>query len=109
MHKSFNQWVCRVALAFAFVFGLVPMSAWAQEYPTESEPGDQPSYPGIPPSHGKLEGAFESYNLRVYGTMLLNLSASDTPTVGGEVALWATPGNARTTFVDGTSKRVHDG
>jgi hypothetical protein len=108
MHKSFSQWACRVAFAVAFVMGSVPISARAQEYPTVSEPGDQPAYPGIPPSQGKLEATFESYNLRVYGTMLLNLSASDTPTVGGDVALWATPGNARTTFLDGTSKRADD-
>src|SRR5262245_36475780 len=108
MHKSFNPWVWRIAFAVAIGMGLVPMAARAQEYPATSEPGDQPSYPGIPPSQGKLETTFESYNLRVYGTVLLNMSTSDTPTVGGDVALWATPGNVRTTFVDGTSKRVDD-
>src|SRR5216117_566632 len=63
------------------------------------ESGDQPSYPGIPPTQGKLEGTLGSYNLRAYGTVLLNVSGSDSAIVGGDVPLWATPSSARPTFL----------
>jgi hypothetical protein len=89
--------------------GLCSISALAQDYPS-TEPADQPSYPGIPPK-GKVEGTLGEFNFRVYGTMLLNVSASDTPNIGGDVPLWPTPGNVRTSFIDGTTKRadeVHD-
>src|SRR5205809_5862380 len=92
----------------AIVLGLVPISVSAQEYPSTQEPGDQPSYPGVPPAQGKLEGTLGNYNLRAYGTVLLNISASDTPPVGADVPLWAPPGSGRTAFLDGTTKRVDD-
>jgi len=107
MQKTLMLMVCRIVFLITVAFGLVPISGFAQDYPS-GESGDQPSYPGIPPTQGKLEGTLGSYNLRAYGTVLLNISASDTPPVGGDVTLWASPSSGRTTFLDGTSKRVDD-
>ena len=91
---------------------LLPLSLAAQDAPSSSSTADQqvdqPSYPGIPPNKGRLEGTLGSYNLRLYGTVLLNLHASDTPNIGGEVPLWPFPSSVRTSFPDGTSKRVDD-
>lgn len=108
MYKSLRLLVCRSVFIVAIGAGWTPVSASAQDYPATAEPGDQPTYPGIPPSQNKLEGTLGSYNLRVYGTVLLNVSASDTPAVGGDVPLWALPGSGRTTFLDGTIKRTDD-
>jgi hypothetical protein len=42
----------------------------------------------------------------VYGTLLLNISTSDTVQVGQDVPLWPLPGNVPVTFPDGTTKRA---
>lgn len=108
MQKSLWGVVCRLILISLFGIGLVPICVYAQDYPSASEQGDQPRYPGIPPTKGKLEGTIGSYNLRLYGTVLLNIQASDTPPVGGEVPLWATPSAFSLAFLDGTVARVDD-
>jgi len=108
MQKTFTSLVCRIVLVVAIVMGLIPTSLSAQDYPTTPEPGIQPTYPGLGPAQGKLEGTLGNYNLRAYGTVLLNIAGSDTPTIGFDVPLWATPSNVRTVFPDGTSKRVDD-
>jgi len=95
-----------LVLVFAITVFATSVSAQDYDYPSP-DAGDQPAYPGIPPK-GKVEGTLGSYNLRFYGTVLLNMSVSDTPAVGGDVPLWATPGSVRTTFLDGTSKRADD-
>jgi len=74
MQKTLMLMVCRIVFLITVAFGLVPISGFAQDYPS-GESGDQPSYPGIPPTQGKLEGTLGSYNLRAYGTVLLNISA----------------------------------
>jgi hypothetical protein len=74
------------------------------------EPG-APHYPGIGPSKKKLEATLGSFNLRVYGTVLMNVSVSDSAEVGQETPLWPLPGGSRVTFPDGTSKpagQIHD-
>jgi hypothetical protein len=74
------------------------------------EPGG-PHYPGIGPSQKKVEATFGNFKLRVYGTVLLNVSVSDSAEVGQETPLWPLPGASRITFPDGTSKpagQVHD-
>src|SRR5438093_11511701 len=91
MRKSFTSLLCRIVFIIALVLGLVPISVSAQDYPSTQEPGD-PSYPGIPPAQGKLEGTLGDYNLRAYGTVLLNISCSDTPPVGADVSLCEWPG-----------------
>src|SRR5439155_4702252 len=108
MHKPLRLTVCRMVFIVTVAAGLIPISVSAQDYPSTQEPGDQPSYPGIPPTQSKLEGTLGSYTLRGYGTVLLNISASDTPPVGGDVPLWAPPSSVPTTFFDGTTKRVDD-
>ena len=74
------------------------------------EPGT-PHYPGIGPSKKKLEATLGSFNLRVYGTVLMNVSVSDSAEVGQETPLWPLPGGSRVTFPDGTSTpagHIHD-
>ena len=46
----------------------------APQATTQAPEPPRPTYPGIPPSQGKLEGTLGSFNLRVFGTVLLNLS-----------------------------------
>ena len=108
MLKSLWVIVCRLILISLLSIGLVPVCLSAQDYPTGPEQGDQPRYPGIPPSKGKVEGAIGSYNLRLYGTVLLNIQASDTPPIGGDVPLWAPPGSLNSVFLDGTIARIDD-
>jgi hypothetical protein len=74
------------------------------------EPG-APHYPGIGPSKKKLEATLGSFNFRVYGTVLMNVSVSDSAEVGQETPLWPLPGGSRISFPDGTSKpagEIHD-
>src|SRR5436189_6375241 len=94
-------------LVLVFAITVFATSVSAQDYDYPPDAGDQPAYHGIPPK-GKVEGTLGSYNLRFYGTVLLNMSVSDTPTIGGDVPLWASPGSIRTAFIDGTSKRVDE-
>ena len=84
---------------------------WAQDYdyPEGSSASPEPVYPGIPPKT-KVETTIGSQQLRIYGTMLLNMSASDSVEVGQDLVLWPLPGGT-TTFPDGTTKRnsqIHD-
>ena len=66
MQKTLMLMVCRIVFLITVAFGLVPISGFAQDYPS-GESGDQRSYPGISPTQGKLEGTLGSYNLRAYG------------------------------------------
>ena len=108
MRKSFCVVVCRLILISLFTIELVPICLSAQDVPSASEQENQPRYPGIPPSKGKLEGTIGTYNLRLYGTVLLNIQASDTPPIGGDVPLWAPPGTFSTAFLDGSVARIDD-
>lgn len=108
MQNSLWVVVCRLILISLFSIALVPICLSAQDYPAASEQEDQPQYPGIPPSKGKLEGTIGSYNLRLYGTVLLNIQASDTPPIGGDVPLWASPSSSRAAFLDQTVERIDD-
>jgi len=100
--------VCRFSFIFSILAGLLSTQAVAQDYSTTDDSIDQPAYPGIPPSGGKVEGALGDFRLRVYGTVLLNISATDSSVVGGDVPLWATPGSVRTAFLDTTTQRSDD-
>jgi hypothetical protein len=76
-----------------------------------SYPEQKPQYPGAPPTKGKLEGTMGPLKLRFYGTLLLNISVSDSAEVGQDVPLWAAPGAGTVTFPDGTSRHagtIHD-
>ncbi|HLQ76358.1 MAG TPA: hypothetical protein VK210_03330, partial [Terriglobia bacterium] len=84
---------------------------WAQDddYSASSSASPDPVYPGIPPK-GKVETTVGSQNLRFYGTILLNMSVSDSVEVGQDLVLWPLPGGS-TAFPDGTTRlnsRIHD-
>ena len=111
MYRSFRLMFSRLVFLTILAAAFGPLSALAQDYDDYgTDAGDQPAYPGIPPKN-KVEGTLGNYNLRFYGTALLNIHASDGTSVGGDVPLWASPSSGRTTFLDGTSERssdVHD-
>jgi hypothetical protein len=77
-----------------------------------SQPGElKPTYPGEPFNNPPVETALGPVKLRAYGTVLLNMSFSDTAQVGQDVPLWPLPSTASVGLPDGTSKpagQVHD-
>lgn len=102
MQRESSGLTCRIVVFLVLTVVFIPVMAGAQDQ------GVQPSYPGHGPSQGKAEGAIGSFNVRFYGTILLNTSFSDTPPIGGDVPLWAPPSNIRTSYPDGTNERVDD-
>jgi hypothetical protein len=113
--------VSRVSTARAVLFVLVFFACVAtpkwlraqagQSQTGSAQPGDlRPTYPGEPFNNPPVETAVGPVKLRLYGTILLNLSFSDSPEVGQEVPLWPSPG-ATVTLANGTSKTassIHD-
>jgi hypothetical protein len=90
-------------------FAMLAMPAWSQSDPAAAEehaPLDGPFYPGAPKSSSRLQGTLGDFNLRLYGTLLLNISTSDTVQIGQDVPLWPLPGNVPVTFPDGTTRRA---
>jgi hypothetical protein len=77
-----------------------------------SQPGElRPTYPGEPFNNPPLETTVGPAKVRFYGTVLLNISTSDTAEVGQEVPLWPLPSTSNVTFPDGSTKpagKVHD-
>jgi hypothetical protein len=69
---------------------------------TAAEAGAQPNYPGIPPSEDKVETTVGAFKVRLYGTVLFNLSASDAGVFGQELPLWTLPTTGTVTYPDGT-------
>src|SRR3954463_2543826 len=102
-----------IALIFAGIaMFAIPSPARAQDadYAATSPASDDPVYPGIPPKT-KAETTVGSQTLRIYGTILMNASVSDSVEVGQDLVLWPLPSNGTTTFPDGTAKRngnIHD-
>jgi hypothetical protein len=86
----------------------------SEAYPasTENEPGElQPAYPGEPMNKPPVEAKIGPAKLRVYGTVLLNLSIADSAELGQDVPLWPLPSSGSVTFVNGTSTpvgHIHD-
>jgi hypothetical protein len=72
----------------------------------EPAPLDGPFYPGAPKSNSRLQGTLGDFNIRLYGTLLLNISTSDSVQVGQDVPLWPLPGNLNIPFADGTTRRA---
>jgi hypothetical protein len=68
----------------------------------ETTAGAQPHYPGIPPSQDKAEATVGAFKVRLYGTILFNLSASDAGVFGQELPLWTLPTTGTVTYPDGT-------
>lgn len=77
-----------------------------------AEPGAQPVYPGEPFNKEPVQLTAGPVKIRVYGTVLLNVSVNDTDQLGQDVPLWPFPSSAPpVTFPDGTSKpvgQIHD-
>jgi hypothetical protein len=84
--------------------GAYPASAsstsQAGTYPTK-ESGSSSQQPTLQTTQGPVK-------VGVYGTLLLNLSASDSTVAGGDVPLWASPSVGNVTFPDGSVGRAHD-
>jgi len=77
-----------------------PTTAQAGTYPTK-ESGSSSQQPTLQTTQGPVK-------VGVYGTLLLNLSASDSTVAGGDVPLWAAGGVGNVTFPDGSVGRTHD-
>src|SRR5438105_3906726 len=101
-------------LATPLVFALFTIPAHSQPQ-SQSDPAntledhappDGPFYPGAPKASSRLQAPIGDYILRLYGTLLMNISTSDTVQVGQDVPLWPLPGNSNVTFPDGTTKRA---
>ena len=73
---------------------------------------DKVKYPGLGPGkNAKVETTMGPVKARLYGTMLLNISVSDSDEIGQDVPLWPLPGSALVAFPDGTTQRagtIHD-
>jgi len=101
------------ALTFVGIAMLaISIPAWSQDvdYSTTSPSSLDPVYPGIPPQT-KAETTVGSQTLRIYGTILMNASVSDSVEVGQDLVLWPVPSSTNVTFPDGTTKRngdIHD-
>jgi hypothetical protein len=107
----------RVALFLFVVFccAAAPNRATAQAGQSQtgsSQRGElKPTYPGEPFNNPPVETTIGPVKLRAYGTVLLNISTSDTAQVGQDVPLWPLPSTSNVTFPDGTAKpagTVHD-
>lgn len=73
--------------------------------------GYDPSYdqdfdPGAPSAAGKLEKKIGGYQARFFGTVLVNLSASDSKQLGQDVPLWPVPGNVPIPSSNGSTRRA---
>jgi hypothetical protein len=87
-----------------------PVRAQEVDYSASGPSSQDPVYPGIPPTT-KAETTIGSQTLRIYGTILMNASVSDSVEVGQDLVLWPLPSNNTTAFPDGTTKRngnIHD-
>ena len=116
MLKSYFNIIGRRSVVAVFALVLVTLfavssQAWAQDYDysDSSAAFQEPVYPGIAPQ-SRVETTVGSQKLRFYGTLLLNVSGSDSVDVGQDLVLWPLPGGA-VTFPDGTTKpnsKTHD-
>ncbi len=110
--------VGKQVIAFLFIFAVfisTPQHLAAQAGQSQtgsSQKGElQPTYPGEPFNNPAVETTVGPVKLRVYGTVLLNMSFSDTDQVGQDVPLWPFPSSVNVTLPDGTTKpagQVHD-
>jgi hypothetical protein len=114
--------VSKVSTARAVLFVLVLFACGAtpkrlraqagQSQTGSAQPGDlRPTYPGEPFNNPPVEAAAGPVKLRLYGTVLLNMSFSDSDEVGQEVPLWPFPSSTPITLANGTTKSagsIHD-
>ena len=124
--NSFTQLIFHSLLClFALLFISSAPAAFAQDYGgsgsqsnnsgaspesnNQNSAGElQPVYPGEPMNKPPVEAKIGPEKLRVYGTVLLNISISDSDEVGQDVPLWPFPSTTNVTFADGTTKRAGD-
>jgi hypothetical protein len=85
----------------------VPVVTYAQT-PPASGAGAQPAYPGLPPTQDKVETEVGSVKVRIYGTVLLNLSVADAAVFGQELPLWTLPSAGAVAYPDGTTGQAGD-
>jgi hypothetical protein len=114
--------VLRVSTARAVLFVLVLFACGAapkwlgaqagQSQTGSAQPGDlRPTYPGEPFNNPPVETAVGPVKLRFYGTVLLNMSFSDSDEVGQDVPLWPLPSSTPIALSNGTTKpagSIHD-
>lgn len=98
-----------------FVSAAAPkrLAAQAGQSQTGSaQPGElQPTYPGEPFNNPPVQTNIGPVKLRLYGTVLLNMSFSDSDEVGQEMPLWPFPSSTNVTLPNGTTKSagsIHD-
>ena len=106
----------RITVLATAISLLVPLSSAAQtpdsqsvaENPVSassaSAPAQQSQYPEQNREKSKLETTIGSIKLRFYGTVLLNVSISDSTQVGQDVPLWPIPGGSTIAFPDGSRR-----
>jgi len=92
-------------VVFAAILSL-PGLVLAQSADADHAPPDGPFYPGAPKSPSRVQGTIGDFTVRLYGTLLLNISTTDSAQVGQDVPLWPLPGNINIAFADGTSRRA---
>jgi len=109
------------ALLASLVILVVPLVLTAQTANAPSDAGKSAGAPATASSpqqpypeekaKGKLETAVGAIKLRFYGTVLMNISVSDSAEIGQEVPLWPIPGSVPIPFPDGSTVpagHVHD-
>jgi hypothetical protein len=106
--------LCQVAvLLVLFAMAALPDASAQGDYsaPDQNPIGIQPAYPGEPSNKPPVETTLGPAKLRVYGTVLLNASFTDSDEVGQDVPLWPFPSSVNVTFPDGSTQRaglIHD-
>jgi hypothetical protein len=92
-----------------------PPASSASQTPGSTSTGEndqlKPTYPGEPLNKPPIEAKIGPVALRVYGTVLLNISLSDSDEVGQDIPLWPFPSSTPITLSDGTVRRagsIHD-
>jgi hypothetical protein len=120
--KATRLCVSKVGATRAILFLLVAFLCAAAPRPVAAQAGQsqtgsaqagelQPTYPGEPFNNPPVETTVGPTKLRLYGTVLLNMSFSDTAQIGQDVPLWPLPSTFPVPLPDGTSKpagQVHD-
>ena len=109
---------CVIAILL-YAVGLLDLEVRAeQSAPTQADTQavetknvDQVFYPGPQPPSEKVESSIGPLKVRLYGTLLMNVSVSDTNVAGQDVPLWSFPDGSAATFPDSSTRRngnIHD-
>lgn len=93
-------------LVFATTVLLAPEIVTAQTSTTQSDQNVR--YPGAQPPSENVEATVGPLRVRLYGTLLMNISVSESNVAGQDIPLWAFPDSTLITFPDGTAKPAGD-